>query len=153
MKNIKKTQTITLAFLGAVLSLIGVLIFAILPSSGFANDVARPAMDAVWVLLASPITTLIGSVIFMIAFLQSFKGWNDFLSGGIVYGATAIFTCTSIFNIAVTACYFVSQYKFGFVAPFDGLVYESLAIICFVIVILQFAFSALATWAIIRNSK
>lgn len=153
MKNIKKTQTITFAYLGATLSLIGVLVFMILPSSDFANDVTRPATDAVWALLASPVALLIGSVVFMAAFLKDFKIWNDFLSGGIVKGATVIFSCTSIYNVAVTLSYFISQYKLGFVAPFDGLAYESLAIICIVIVILQFAFATLATAAIIRNSK
>lgn len=153
MKNIKKTQTITLAYIGAILSLVGVLIFMILPSSAFANDISHPAKDAVWTLLASPIAVLCGSVVFMVAFLKDFGNWSDFLSGGMVKGATVIFACTSIFNVAVTTSYFVSQYKLGFVAPFDGLIYESLSIICVVIAILQVIFATLAAAGIIRNQK
>lgn len=153
MQNIKKTQTITLAYLGAILSLIGVLIFNILPTSDFANSIDRSGKDAVYLLTASPILVFIGAVVFMLAFLKDYKIWNSFLSGAMVKGATIFFAVALIYNFAVTLSFFISQFSLGFVASFDGLVYEGLAIVTIVIAILQFVFATLASAAILRNSK
>lgn len=153
MQNIKKTQTITLAYLGAILSLIGVLIFNILPTSDFANSIDRSGKDAVYLLTASPILVFIGAVVFMLAFLKDYKIWNSFLSGAMVKGATIFFAVALIYNFAVTLSFFISQFSLGFVASFDGFVYEGLAIVTIVIAILQVVFATLASAAILRNSK
>lgn len=153
MQNIKKTQTITLAYLGAILSLIGVLTFNILPTSDFANSIDRSGKDAVYLLTASPILVFIGAVVFMLAFLKDYKIWNSFLSGAMVKGATIFFAVALIYNFAVTLSFFISQFSLGCVASFDGLVYEGLAIVTIVIAILQVVFATLASAAILRNSK
>lgn len=153
MKNINKAKTITLAYLGAILSFVGILIFMLLPNSDFTNSVNHSGMDAVKVLTLSPVCVLLGGAIFMFAFLKDYKIWNNFLSDTITKGATIFFIVAVIFNLAVTISFYASQLSLGFVSPFDGLIYESLSIISIVITILQLIFSTLATAAIIRNSK
>ena len=154
MFKVNKAKTIVLAFAGSLLSLAALLIFNLLPSSQLANGVEHAATDAIWVLAASPVLFLLGGMVFMSAYLKDFKAWKDFLSGAMVKGATGLFAIACIYNVVVSLMYFLSQYKLGFVAPFDGTVYgDVLVIIMTVVTIAQFIFSILGTAAVLRNSK
>ncbi len=153
MLKVNKTKTAVLAFLGALVALAGLLIFNLLPVSDLANSVEHSAKDAVLVLAASPACFLIGGIIYLAAFTKDYKAWKNFLSAPMVLSATVIFAATFIFNCAVSLSFFLSQNALGFVAPFNGLIYEPLSIIMTVIVILDFIFAVLGTAAVFRNSK
>ncbi len=153
MLKVNKTKTAVLAFLGAIFALAGLLIFKLLPVSDLANSVEHSAKDAIYVLAAAPVCFLLGGIIYLAAFTKDYKAWKNFLSAPMVLSATVIFAAGYIFNIAMSLSFFLSQNDIGFVAPFNGLIYEPLSIIMTVIVILDFIFAILGTAAVLRNSK
>lgn len=151
MIRLNRTKTVTLAFAGAVLSLAALLIYIILPGSELANGIQYSGKQALGVLALTPIFSFVGALNFMYAFLKDHKVWTDILSKPIVISSTVILSVLMIFNFAVYLSCFLTQFKLGFVAPYDGTVYETLEILLIVVTTLQFIFSAFSIAATIKN--
>ncbi len=153
MLKFNKIKAVIFAVSGSVLSLVGVLIFNLLPVSELANGIQYSGQDALWVLALSPILLFVGGAGFVASLFMDMKNWKKTLSDVAIYIAIASFAAAVIFNFAVSLSYFIMQFSLGFVAPFDGLIYESFAIVMIVFVIWQFLFSALTVAEVIRESK
>lgn len=152
MLKINRKSTVLLSFAGAILSLAALLIFMILPTSDFANSIDRPAKDALMVLLASPVLSLLGTFSLTFAFVKDFKVWADFiLLKPLAVTISAFLTIFGLYNTGVYSAYLSDLFSLGFVAPYSGTVYEYLVIVAVITVILKFVFSALISIAAIRN--
>ena len=145
------TKTIILAVTGFIFSLVALLIFLCLPASEIANSLEYSAKIALWILVASPLCSAIGSASFIYAFLKDYKSWCNCLSKEIALGATVLSGLFSVFSFAVYFSYTVSQFSLGFVAPFSGTVYEYLAVATTMLVIIKFIFTAVAIISVRRN--
>lgn len=146
-----RNKTITLAFAGAVLSVAALLIFIILPESELANGIQYSGKDALWVLVLAPVFSLAGAINFLYAFLKDKKIWCEAFSKNIVTGAAFVLGAMMVFNFAVYTSYLIMQFDLGFVAPYDGTVYDSLQYIVGVFTVLQVLFSALSIPATATN--
>ena len=152
MLKINRKSTVLLSFAGAILSLAALLIFMILPTSDFANSIDRPAKDALMVLLASPVLSLLGTFSLTFAFVKDFKAWTDFIClKPLAVTISAFLAIFGLYNTGVYSAYLSDLFSLGFVAPYSGTVYEYLVIVAVITVILKFVFSALISIAAIRN--
>ena len=152
MLKLNRKTTILLAFAGSLLSLAALLIFMLLPTSDFANSIDRPAKDALMVLILSPACAVLGSASFLFAVIKDFKVWIKFLTNKpLVLGMTALFAAFCIYEIGLFTAYLTQQFSLGFVAPYSGTIYETLAVIATVFVVLKFVFSTLLSIAVNRN--
>ena len=152
MLKINRKSTVLLSFTGTLLSLAALLIFMILPTSDFANSIDRPAKDALMVLLASPVLALLGTFSLTFAFVKDFKAWADFIClKPIAVTVSAFLAVLGIYNIGMYSAYLSDLFSLGFVAPYSGTVYEYLAFVAVVFVVLEFVFSTLISIAAIRN--
>ncbi len=143
MLKTNRKATVILSFVGALLSLVALLIFILLPSSEFANSVYRPAKDALYVFAISPVLSLIGSALILGVFIRNFKAWSFTLTKSIACSVGVLYAAIAVFNTAVFLAYTIEQFSLGFVAPFNGTVYENLAIVAAVGVFHQFFLSVL----------
>ncbi len=148
-----KNKTVIFAVSGSVLSLIGVLIFNLLPDSELANGIQYSGQYALWALAFSPVLLFIGGAGFVASLFLDMKNWKRTLPDTAIYMAVVAFAFAVIFNFAVSLSYFITQLSLGFVAPFDGLIYEKAAIVMIIFVIWQFIFSALTVAESLRDSK
>ncbi len=139
-----RTKTVTLSLAGALLSVVALLIFIVLPNSELANGIQYSGNDALWVLSLTPVFSLIGAINFLYAFLKDYKLWSGILSNTIVKSAALVLGAMMIFNFAVYTSYLFTQLKLGFVAPYSGTVYENLQVILIVFSVLQILFGALS---------
>lgn len=151
MLKLNKKSTIILSFAGSLLSLAALLIFMLLPTSDFANSVDHSAKDALMVFILAPVLSLVGSVSFIYAIVKDFRVWSNALAEPLVKGLTALYGAMSLFNIALYFSYLFEQFSLGFVAPYSGTVYEYLAVIAAIFVILKFFFTAIVTIAVSRK--
>ena len=152
MLKINRKSTILLSVVGALLSLAALLIFMLLPTSDFANSIDRPAKDALMVLIASPVLALLGTVCLTFSFAKDFKAWAEFiLLKPIAVTVTAFTAVLGLYNTGVFTAYLSDLFSLGFVAPYSGTVYEYLAFVAVVFVVLEFVFSTLISIAAIRN--
>lgn len=147
-----KNKIVALSFIGTIVSLAGALIYNLLPVSELANGIQYSAKDALWVLALSPVLFLVGGVCFITAVLKDRNNWEGTLPAAGVYGFTAMFALSVIFNFAAGLSYFISQYDLGFVAPYDGLIYESFSIVMIIFIVWQIVFSVLAAAEAVRKS-
>ncbi len=146
-----KTNNIILTVFSAVAALGALLIFLLLPTSQLANGIEYSAKDALWVLVASPILSLIGTISFVAVFLKDKNSWSNLLSEPIVLAATGLSAAFGLFNFTTYLSYTLKQFSLGFVAPYGGTGYEYLAVAATVIVVLNFIFSAFVSIATVRN--
>lgn len=151
LKTNRKT-TVILSFVGTLLSLVALLIFILLPSSEFANSVYRPAKDALYVFAISPVLSLIGSALILGEFIRDFKAWSFTLMKSIVYSGVVLYAAIAVFNTAVFLAYTLELFSLGFVAPFNGTVYENLVIIAAVGVFHQFFLSVLTAVSLAKQN-
>lgn len=153
MLKVLKNKNIIFSFLGLILSLAGVLIYIILPSSELANGIQYSGADALRVLLISPVLLLIGGMLFIFALLSDIKNWKNTISDVAIYVTDGALIATVIFNFAVSLSLFLVQNSLGFVAPYTGLKYEFFAVVMIVFLIWQFILSALIAIETVRESK
>ena len=118
---------------------------------GGSGDAVTVAKTALWILVASPLCSAIGSASFMYAFLKDYTSWCNSLSKEIVFGATVLSGLFSVFSFAVYFSYTISQFSLGFVASFSGTVYEYLAVATTMVIIIKFIFTAIAIISVRRN--
>lgn len=153
MQKALKNKAVIFAVMGSFFSLIGALIFNLLPNSELANGIQYSGEDALWALVFSPVLFFIGGAGFITSMLLDMKNWKKTLHDIAIYIYISAFAFAVIFNFAVSLSYFVTQLSLGFVAPFDGLVYEKAAIVMIIFVIWQFIFSALTVAESLKDSK
>lgn len=152
MLKLNRKTTIFLTYAGSLLSLAALLIFMYLPTSDFANSIYRPAKDALMVMALSPVLATLGAVSFFFAIIKDAKAWVSFIElKPLVLCLTALSVVLSIFNIGLFASYTAELFSLGFVAPYSGTVYETLAVAAPVLVASKFVFSTLISIAAIRN--
>lgn len=152
MLKLNRKTTIFLTYAGSLLSLAALLIFMYLPSSDFANSIDRPAKDALMVMALSPVLATLGAVSFFFAIIKDIKAWVSFIElKPLVLCLTALSAVLSIFNIGLFASYTAELFSLGFVAPYSGTVYETLAVAAAVLVASKLIFSTLISIAAIRN--
>ncbi len=153
MKNTSGKSSVIFSISGSLLSLASLLIFMIIPNSQLANGIEYSGTDALWVLVLSPLFSLIGSGLFIFSFLKDFDEWSNTMSKPLVVGMTILLGCMSAFNFILYLSYFISQVELGFVAPYTGLIYHKLLTAAIVVTIHHFIFTAISTIAFIRKSK
>ena len=152
MLKLNRKTTIFLTYAGSLLSLAALLIFMYLPSSDFANSIDRPAKDALMVMALSPVLATLGAVSFFFDIIKDVKAWVSFIElKPLVLCLTAFSAVLSIFNIGLFASYTAELFSLGFVAPYSGTVYETLAVAATVLVASKLIFSTLISIAVIRN--
>lgn len=145
--------TVSLAYIGSVISLGALLIFKLLPTSELANGIQYTGKEALWVLILSPLFALLGAVTLMYAYIKNYKALQKFLPKPAVTGTIIILAAFMIFNFCVYLSYLIAQFDLGFVAPYAGTVYESLETAVVIGTVLQFISSILANIAIVKNNK
>lgn len=143
MLKANRKFTVILSFVGSFISLAALLIFMLLPSSDFANSVYRPSTDALYLFMVTPVLSLIGSAFNLCAFIKNFKALSLSLTKPIVWCGIALYAAIAVFNTVLYLSYTIKQFSLGFVAPFGGTVYESLAVIAAVGVFHQFFLSVM----------
>lgn len=152
MLKINRKTTILLAYAGSIISLVGLLIFVLLPTSDLANSIEHSAKDALMVFILSPVCALIGSLAFIFATAKDFKVWVKFTEyKSLVTALTALFAAFSIYEIAFFTSYLAEQFSLGFVAPYSGTIYDTLAFVAIIFVALKFVASTFLSIAVIRN--
>lgn len=148
-----KRNNIVLSVFSAIAALAALLIFMLLPASELANSIEHSAKDALWVLVLSPLLSLLGSASFLAVFLKEKKTWIKLLCEPIVIAAIGFTAVFGLFNFATYLSYTINQFSLGFVAPFAGTAYEQLAVAATVITVLNFVFSAIVVIAAMRSKK
>ena len=148
-----KDKKFIVSFCGSLFSLIGILIYLILPGSEFANSVQHSAEDSLWVLALAPAFLLLGGILFMAAQLKGIKKLTDVFPDALIISSTLFFALSVTFNFAMSFSLFLKEFKLGFVAPFTGLIYDTFSTAMVVIVIWQFIYSILTAISTIRENK
>lgn len=148
-----KANNKLLAVISAFAALAALLVFMILPTSQLANGIEHSAKDALWVLVLSPIASLVAAVSFTAIFVKDSDTWSKLSSETIVKAVTGLSAVFGLFNFIVYLRYTIDQFSLGFVAPYAGTSYEILAVAAAVIVALNFIFSAVVIIATKRHSK
>lgn len=148
-----KNKNFIISLSGSLLSLVGILIYLILPGSEFANGVQHSASESLWVLALAPAFILLGGILFIVAQLKGIKKLTEVFSDALILSSIVFFALSVIFNFAVSLSLFIMEYKLGFVAPFTGLIYDTLTTVMIVIIIWQFIYTALIAISAIRENK
>ena len=148
-----KNKNVIISSSGLILSLIGVLIYIILPFSELANGIEYSGDEALKVLMASPALVFIGGVFFIIALLGDIKNWKNTFSDVAIYAAVIAMIFTVIFNFSASLSYYLTLNSLGFVAPFTGLKYEVFAYIMPVFLFWQLIFTVLFAAESIRDKS
>lgn len=146
-----KRNNIILAVFSAVAALGALLIFLLLPTSELANGIEYSGKDALWVLVLSPVFSLLSTVSFIFVFIKDNNAWNNLLCKPIVMSAIALSGSFGLLNFATYLSYTLQQFSLGFVAPYSGTAYEYLAVTATVTVVLNFLCSAFVSIATVRN--
>lgn len=152
MLKLNRKTTLILSFSGSLFSLAALLIFMLLPTSDFANSIEHSAKDALMLFVLSPICSFIGSASFIFAGAKDYSAWVKFTEDKpLVLGLISIFAAFSAYEIILFTAYVAEQFSLGFVAPFNGTVYENLAVVATVFVALKLVGSVLLSIAAVRN--
>ena len=153
MLKINGKLSVILAYTGSILSLAALLVFKLLPTSELANGIQYSGTDAIWVLAICPVLAIVGAVCFMASFVKDLKAWKDLLPEELLRSSTIAIAVCLIISVAVYLSYFLKQLKLGFVAPFQGTIYELYSVVVTMMTINQFILSTFAAIAIKRNNK
>lgn len=145
MEKSNNKLSVILLWTGFIFSLAGLIMFKLFPSSDFANSVEHSAKDGLMVFIVTPVLLLLGAAAFITALLKNAATFEKLISHKGLYAATGIFGVGLIFNFAVALAYLISQFSLGFLAPFEGTVYDKLFVIMAVVTALEAAFSVFAT--------
>ena len=85
-----KANNKLLAVISAFAALAALLIFMILPTSQLANGIEHSAKDALWVLVLSPIASLVAAVSFTAIFIKDSDTWSKLSTETIVKAVTGL---------------------------------------------------------------
>lgn len=121
-----KTKLFT--FLSFIFSLIGTLIYTLIPSSGFANDVQYSSTLAIKILVLSPLCFIAAFVLHILVFEKDFKTWSKHVDKVILLPVLALSAFGFIFNIISSVILIAEFSSLGFVAPISGTVWAKLGV-------------------------
>ena len=153
MIKINKSKTVLLSVLGSAFAVAALLVFMLLPTSQFANGIEHSGEDALLLLVAAPVASILGSLGVITAFIKDCKVWEKNLTGGIVVSITALLTGFALLNFVTYLKYTIQQFSLGFVAPYDNTVYEFLAVAAVASTVIHVFFTAFTVIAVSRNNK
>ncbi len=138
--------------LGCFISLASLLIYRYLPASDFANSVERSGMDGVYAFISSPVLALVALGVFALAMMKN-KDTYTALLGKTVYSVLGVgFPAVFAYGFVSSLAYLIFQWKLGFLAPFDGTVYQTLHDVMLIALMLIITF-LLVTTIIIKKKK
>ncbi len=145
----KKMILFPLAFF---ISLGSLLICRYLPTSDFANSIERSGMDGVYAFISSPVLALFCVGVLIFAMAMNRGAFVPVLGKKVYAVLEVLFTALFTFGFASSLAYLIYQWKLGFLAPFDGTMYQTLHDIMLVGLMLTVTFFLVIT-VIIKKKK
>ncbi len=149
MADIKINKKIVVPYLLSFIFLFAsYLIYTTVPVSDIANSVEHSGMDAVYILISSPVCAFVSLVLLLVTFIINFKHMIQQKFKVLYISEFALLSIFVLVSTVFSVMFVVSQFKLGFTAPINDTVWHTYSKFILANVILQFLFALISVLSV-----